>query len=70
MEENERLQLLMQCLDRLNDAQREGVQLVYLEGLALKEVAALQKVPEGTVKTRLYHGRRNLRDCVERRMTR
>jgi RNA polymerase sigma-70 factor (ECF subfamily) len=68
VEENERLQLLMQCLDRLNDAQREGVQLVYLEGLALTEVAALQKVPEGAVKTRLYHGRRNLRDCVERRM--
>ena len=53
-----------------NDAQRECVQLVFLEGMALAEIAEVQKVPEGTVKTRLFHGRRNLRDCVERRMRR
>ena len=48
-------------------AQRECVQLVFQEGLALAEIASIQKVPEGTVKTRLFHGRKNLRDCVERR---
>lgn len=39
-----------------------------MEGMALAEIATLQKVPEGTVKTRLFHGRKNLRDCVERRL--
>ena len=33
--------------------------------LALAEIAEIQQVPEGTVKTRLFHGRRNLRDCVQ-----
>jgi RNA polymerase sigma-70 factor (ECF subfamily) len=67
LEEGQRQQLLMECIDKLSDAQRECVQLVFLEGLALAEIAAVQKVPEGTVKTRLFHGRKNLRDCVERR---
>ncbi|MEO6065300.1 MAG: sigma-70 family RNA polymerase sigma factor [Lysobacterales bacterium] len=67
LEDRERQQLLKDCIDALNDAQRECVQLVYLEGLALAEVAAVQKVPEGTVKTRLFHGRKNLRSCVEQR---
>ena len=67
LEENQRQQLLKDCIDKLNAAQRECVQLVFQEGLALAEIASIQKVPEGTVKTRLFHGRKNLRDCVERR---
>jgi RNA polymerase sigma-70 factor (ECF subfamily) len=59
--------LLRACIEKLSDAQRECVQLVFLEGLALAEIAAVQKVPEGTVKTRLFHGRKNLRECVERK---
>ena len=70
LEDNERQQVLRDCIDRLNDAQRECVQLVFLEGMALAEIASVQNVPEGTVKTRLFHGRKNLRDCVERRMRR
>jgi RNA polymerase sigma-70 factor (ECF subfamily) len=68
MEENQRQEVMRACIEKLNDAQRECVQLVYLEGRALAEIAAVQQVPEGTVKTRLFHGRKNLRDCVERRM--
>ena len=67
LEENQRQQMLKDCIDKLNAAQRECVQLVFQEGLALAEIASIQKVPEGTVKTRLFHGRKNLRDCVERR---
>jgi RNA polymerase sigma-70 factor (ECF subfamily) len=67
LEENQRQQLLRDCIDKLSDAQRECVQLVFLEGMALAEIATVQKVPEGTVKTRLFHGRKNLRDCVEQR---
>jgi RNA polymerase sigma-70 factor (ECF subfamily) len=70
LEDNERQQVLRDCIERLNNAQRECVQLVLLEGMALAEIASVQDVPEGTVKTRLFHGRKNLRDCVERRMRR
>lgn len=68
LEDNQRGRLLQDCIDKLNQAQRECVQLVFLEGMALAEIASVQKVPEGTVKTRLFHGRKNLKECVERRM--
>jgi RNA polymerase sigma-70 factor (ECF subfamily) len=67
LEKNQRHDLLRACIEKLSDAQRECVQLVFLEGLALAEIAAVQNVPEGTVKTRLFHGRKNLRECIERR---
>jgi RNA polymerase sigma-70 factor (ECF subfamily) len=65
MENKQRQRILMECIEMLSAPQRECMQLVLLEGLALAEVATLQKVPEGTVKTRLFHGRKNLRDCVQ-----
>ena len=61
-EENE---LLRQCIEALNDAQRECIQLVFFEGMALAEIAGIQQVPEGTVKTRLFHARKNLKQCVQ-----
>lgn len=48
------------CVDTLPDEQRECVKLVFFEDLSLGEVAARQGVPEGTVKTRLFHARRKL----------
>ncbi|WP_326539746.1 sigma-70 family RNA polymerase sigma factor [Pseudorhodoferax sp.] len=53
------------CLKQLGAAQRECMQLVYYEGLGLADVARVQQVPEGTVKTRLFHARRLMRACVE-----
>ncbi|MGE0313120.1 MAG: RNA polymerase sigma factor [Lautropia sp.] len=67
IEAQEQQRLLMECIDALSGPQRECMQLVFLEGMALAEVADIQKVPEGTVKTRMFHGRKNLKDCVERK---
>jgi RNA polymerase sigma-70 factor, ECF subfamily len=53
------------CLQQLSAAHRECMQLVYYEGLGLADVAQVQQVPEGTVKTRLFHARRQMRSCVE-----
>jgi RNA polymerase sigma-70 factor (ECF subfamily) len=64
MEQKQRQRILMDCIEALSPPQRECMQLVFMEGMALAEVANVQKVPEGTVKTRLFHGRKNLRDCV------
>jgi RNA polymerase sigma-70 factor (ECF subfamily) len=53
------------CMQQLTAAHRECMQLVYYEGLGLADVAQVQQVPEGTVKTRLFHARRQMRSCVE-----
>jgi RNA polymerase sigma factor (sigma-70 family) len=58
---------VMDCLRRLrNPLQREGLMLWALEDMPLADIALLQNSPENTVKTRLYHGRLNLRACLER----
>lgn len=52
------------CMDKLSDEHREALHLVFFEGFALAEIAEVQKVPEGTVKTRLYHARLNIKKCL------
>jgi RNA polymerase sigma-70 factor (ECF subfamily) len=56
---------LHDCIDRLSAAHRECLHLVYFEELGVADVAALQAVPVGTVKTRLFHARAQVRDCVQ-----
>ncbi|MHA1127824.1 MAG: RNA polymerase sigma factor [Alphaproteobacteria bacterium] len=45
--------------------QRIAVALFYIEGFSIAEIATVQEVPAGTVKTRLMHARRKLRDALE-----
>jgi RNA polymerase sigma-70 factor (ECF subfamily) len=61
-------QIVRGCLGALSAAHRECIQLVYFDGMGLAEVAAIQQVPENTVKTRLFHARKCMRACVERHL--
>jgi len=54
-----------ECLRRLPADQCEAMHLVLYQGFTLSEVAALQGVPENTVKTRLFHARRRLHSSLE-----
>ena len=53
------------CMDKLSSEHRECVHLVFYEGMGLAEVAALQACPENTVKTRLFHARQKLKNCLK-----
>lgn len=62
-------QAVQECLKRLrNPLQREALLLWALEDMALAQIAQTQQCPENTVKTRLFHGRKNLRLCLEQTM--
>jgi RNA polymerase sigma-70 factor (ECF subfamily) len=52
------------CMDKLSSEHRECVHLVFYEGLALAEIASVQGCPENTVKTRLFHARQKLKNCL------
>lgn len=52
------------CMQRLSEEHREAVHLVFYEGMALAEVATIQGCPENTVKTRLFHARLKLKNCL------
>lgn len=52
------------CMDKLPEDQRECLHLVYYEGASLTEVAELQQCPENTVKTRAFHARQKIKNCL------
>ena len=52
------------CLDGLTPRQREAVRLAYYGGHTQTQVAALLKLPLGTIKTRMRDGMIRLRDCL------
>jgi RNA polymerase sigma-70 factor (ECF subfamily) len=62
LQEREHLRL---CMDRLSGVQRECLHLLFFEGLTVEEISGVQGVPQGTVKTRLMHGRRQMKQCLE-----
>ncbi|HET9646426.1 MAG TPA: sigma-70 family RNA polymerase sigma factor [Burkholderiaceae bacterium] len=53
------------CMDRLSEDHRECIHLVFYEGMSLAEVAQVQSCPENTVKTRLFHARQKLKNCLK-----
>ena len=61
IDEIDNLDALERALVRLPVLEREAVTLFYLQELSLNEVAEALKVPVGTVKSRLFRGRRLLR---------
>ena len=57
---------MREALTKLPDEQRAMISLHYLDGMGVVEIARALDVPEGTVKSRLYHARNRLRQAMER----
>ena len=53
-------------IDALPAAQRAAVVLVFYNGLSYEEAAAIVECPVGTMKTRMFHARRKLRELLDR----
>ena len=54
------------ALDQIPILQREVLTLHFLDDLSLADIAQVLGVPEGTVKSRLYHAKRALREVLEK----
>lgn len=52
---------ITQAFATLGPTQRLAAHLFFVEGLTLTEIAEVQQVPAGTVKSRLFHARRQLK---------
>ncbi len=55
---------VLTAMDDLPEEFRTAVMLCDVEGLTYEEIAALMEVPVGTVKSRLYRGRRQLQETL------
>jgi RNA polymerase sigma-70 factor (ECF subfamily) len=52
------------CMERLTSEHREVLDLVYYHEASVEEVAEIVGIPEGTVKTRLFHARKKLAELL------
>jgi len=52
--------LLRTALDQLSNDHREVVELTFFHGMNYKEIAKIVECPEGTVKTRMFHAKKQL----------
>jgi len=66
-EERELQTLVRDIIAELPATHQAVVVLFYLENLSLDEVAEVMDLPLGTVKSRLYHARKRLRDALAQR---
>jgi RNA polymerase sigma-70 factor (ECF subfamily) len=66
LEHDEAGQAILACIDKLPDAQREAMYWTAVEDLGLAEASLQMAVPEGTLKSRLFHARSRIRACLER----
>jgi len=61
---SDRAQAIRQCLGALSLEHREIIDLVYYHGKSVRDVAEIVGIPENTVKTRMFHARRKLKDAL------
>lgn len=57
---------LAHCIEALPPAQKEALFWAFHEDERIEDVAARQGCPPGTVKSRLFHAREKLRQCLKR----
>ena len=55
---------LRACIETLSDSHRSVIHLAYYEELPYGEIAVIEGVPVGTVKTRVMHAKRLLLHCL------
>lgn len=60
--------IVRRCIERLPPTQREALYWVFFEALSLVEVAKQLDCADGTIKSRLFHARLKMADCVKRRL--
>lgn len=55
---------ITQAFAALSPVHRLAAHLFFVEGLTLAEIAEVQDVPEGTIKSRLFHARRQMKTAL------
>jgi RNA polymerase sigma-70 factor, ECF subfamily len=56
------------CVDALGNEYREVLVLCDMEEFSYNEIGSILKIPDGTVKSRLYRARSSVKDCLKKVM--
>ena len=61
----ESYEFIRSAADKLNDKLRIPLYMYYTAGMTVEDIASALKIPQGTVKSRLYKARKNLKEVLE-----
>lgn len=62
--DREKLMDVRKHVNRLPDEFRMPLMMLAVDGLTIPEIAAVLEIPEGTVKSRIFYGRKRLNDAL------
>jgi RNA polymerase sigma-70 factor (ECF subfamily) len=61
----EKSAVMRRCMLRRSQEHREIIDLVYYHEMSITEVASVTRIPEATVKTRMFYGRKRLAELLK-----
>lgn len=67
LDQNELQRTVMEVLDELSEEKRACVLMMYYEEMSVGQIAECLEIPEGTVKTRLFSARKDLKEKFAKR---
>lgn len=67
LDQTELQKTVMEVLDELSEEKRACILMMYFEELSIGEIAETLEIPEGTVKTRLFSARKDLKNKFAKR---
>lgn len=65
LDKEELKKAIQEMIDELPEEQRTAIMMRYFDEISVKEIAGIQGVSEGTVKSRLNYGRKAIKESVE-----
>jgi RNA polymerase sigma-70 factor (ECF subfamily) len=66
MEKREVQAKVQHCIDLLDDEYREVLVLRDIQEFSYEEIGDMLKIPDGTVKSRLFRARDAVKDCLKK----
>lgn len=57
---------VLACVEKLPERQRATVHLAFYEDLTYAQIAEIENVPSGTIKTRIFHAKKLLMGCLSK----
>jgi RNA polymerase sigma-70 factor (ECF subfamily) len=65
VQKTDKARAIRACLEKLTPDHREVIDLVYYHERSVEEVGQVLGIPEGTVKTRMFHARKRLSELLK-----
>ena len=65
--ERQDVEAIRNCIGKLSDEQRTVIMAYYYDDLKIDEIAEVFSVSSGTIKSRLFHARKKLKEVMMRK---